>query len=167
MEKIKSNHRYYGKAGSALIITVVLAVLLSLVGVMFVVMARVDKAGTSAIAANKDLESAAKSVIEMIKKELAADVPGAGGEYYDYPGIADKWLASLEPDEVGSNYVWRQVSDFNESSFSEPNLAASIIADYQAASEVVAGGAADADGRRYGYRYPGCEVDTVGGFAER
>lgn len=112
------------KTGSALIMTVVLTVLLAIVAVMFVAVARMDIAATSNIADNKTLDLAAKSIIEIINKELIFDTPGVAKEpdfpkanypqyydYYDYPDACDVWLASLEPYESGGNYYWRQISD--------------------------------------------------------
>jgi len=98
--------------GSALILTVVLTTLLAIVGVLFVMVSRVDKIATSAISENKGLNFAVESVIAKIAEELVLDVPGvADQEYHDYPGPQDKWLASLEPYSSGSNYYWRQISD--------------------------------------------------------
>jgi len=98
--------------GSALILTVVLTSLLAIVGVLFVMMSRVDKIATSAILENKELNFAVESVIAKITEELVLDVPGVvGQEYHDYPGPQDKWLASFEPYRSGNNYYWRQISD--------------------------------------------------------
>jgi len=100
------------KVGSALILTVVLTSLLAIVGVLFVMMSRVDKIATSAISENKELNFAVETIIAKISEELVLDVPGvAGAEYHDYPGPQDKWLAGLEPYRSGSNYYWRQISD--------------------------------------------------------
>ncbi|MBN2455567.1 MAG: hypothetical protein JXB29_03370 [Sedimentisphaerales bacterium] len=98
--------------GSALILTVVLTSLLAIVGVMFVMAARVDKMATSAISENKQLNYAIESLVTKISQELTLDVPGVNSqEYYDYPGPKDKWLASLEPYEKDPNdYRWRQIS---------------------------------------------------------
>jgi len=100
---------FYG--GSALILAVVLTSLLAVIGVLFVMVTRIDKIGTSAISENKELDFAVETVIAKISQQLALDVPGAGAEYQDYPGPEDKWLASLEPYKSGSNYYWRQISD--------------------------------------------------------
>ncbi|MDD5011035.1 MAG: helix-hairpin-helix domain-containing protein [Phycisphaerae bacterium] len=107
--------------GSALIMTIVLTVLLAIVAVMFLTVARMDRASTSNIADNKTLDSAAKSLIEIINKELINDTPGvAGQEYYDYPDAENPWLASIEPYLADANdiaepnddiYRWRQISD--------------------------------------------------------
>jgi len=100
--------------GSALILVVVLTSLLAIVGVMFVMVARVDRIATSAISENKTLDSAVEAVIARISQELVLDVPRpvvGGPEYYDYPGPEDRWLASLEPHKDGTDYEWRQISD--------------------------------------------------------
>jgi hypothetical protein len=101
-----------GQLGSALIMTVVLTVMLSIVAVMFVAVARMDMASTGNIADNKALESSVKSIIELINRQLVLDTPGvAEQEYYDYPDANNAWLASIEPYESASNYYWRQISD--------------------------------------------------------
>ncbi|NVL91362.1 MAG: hypothetical protein HWN69_10340, partial [Desulfobacterales bacterium] len=66
-------------AGSALILTVVLTTLLAVVGVVFVMMARVDKIATSAISENRELNFAVETVIAKISQELALDVPHKPG----------------------------------------------------------------------------------------
>ena len=98
-------------AGSALILAVVLTSLLAIVGVLFVLVTRIDKIATSAISDSKELEFAVETVITQISQELVLDVPGQGAEYQDYPGPEDKWLASLEPYQSGNDYYWRQISD--------------------------------------------------------
>ena len=105
-------HKYTFSAGSALILAVVLTSLLAIVGVMFVLVTRIDKIATSAISNNKELDFAVETVIEKISQELVLDVPGQGAEYQDYPGPEDKWLASLEPYQFAINdYRWRQITD--------------------------------------------------------
>ncbi len=98
--------------GSALILAVVLTSLLAVLGMMFVMVARVDRIATSAISENKDLDSAVEAVIAKISQELVSDVPGIGGQpdYYDYPDVNNAWLASLEPYDSGG-YKWHQISD--------------------------------------------------------
>ncbi len=113
------------KHGSALIMTIVLTVLLAAVAVMFVAVARMDKASTSNVVDNKMLDTAAKSVIEFINRELVYDTPGVAKQshsiyeanspqyfdYKDYPDPCDAWLASTEPNEKNGAYYWRQISD--------------------------------------------------------
>ena len=102
--------------GSALILAVVLTCLLAIVGVLFVMTARVDKIATSAISEHRELDLAIDAVIARIAQELALDVPGdpcrLDEEYYDYPDLANRWLASLEPYEVGPGaYRWLYLTD--------------------------------------------------------
>jgi len=88
--------------GSALILAVVLTSLLAIVGVLFVMTARVDKIATSAISEHRELDLAIDAVIARIAQELVLDVPDPcrlNEEYYDYPDDRNAWLASLEPYE--------------------------------------------------------------------
>ncbi len=109
--------------GSALILTVVLTSLLAIVGVLFLMAARIDKMATSVTADNRQLGFAVDSVIAQIGDVLAKDVPGSSltEEYYDYPDKNNAWLADLEPYAVklpGStsanpafDYYWHQISN--------------------------------------------------------
>jgi hypothetical protein len=147
-----TNHKPRTKLGSALILTVVLTSLLAIIGAMFIMITRVDRMATSSISENKELNFAIESVVAKISQELVLDVPGvAGAEHYDYPGDADKWLASLEPYKDGTNYYWQQISDVYYKFDSNSGLNPEIITDYQEPSEVVdsnsaKGYPADADG---------------------
>jgi len=133
--------------GSALILTVVLTSLLAIVGVLFVMASRVDKMATSAISENKELNLAAETVVTRISQELASDVPGvAGQEYYDYPDANDIWLAALEPYTSGGKYYWRQISNLYNRTDPNVGLQAVTVPDYQNASIMGEGVAADADG---------------------
>jgi len=104
-------------AGSALILTVVLTSLLAIVGVLFLMLSRVNKIATSSISENKELNFAVDTVVAKISQELALDVPRTDPngqrlqEYYDYPDQFNPWLASLEPYRSDNNYYWRQISD--------------------------------------------------------
>ena len=134
--------------GSALILAVVLVSLLAVVGVMFAMVARIDKMSTSAIAENKTLNLAIDTVIAKISQELALDVPGMPfQEYYDYPDVNNAWLASLEPYEYAAgDYRWWHISDiYNKFGPQDAcSLPAEIIPDYQ--SDVNDYYFADADG---------------------
>ncbi|MGD0785794.1 MAG: hypothetical protein ABR969_08255 [Sedimentisphaerales bacterium] len=115
------------RLGSALIMTMVLTVLLAIIAVMFVAVARMDRASTSNIADNKSLDLAAKSITEIICKDITKDIPGMTGydpnKYCTYPDANHPWLASLEPYLYSNNgtptdtsddiYKWRQISDVN------------------------------------------------------
>jgi hypothetical protein len=120
--------------GSALILAVVLTSILAIVGVLFVMMARVDKVATSAIPENRELGLAVETVIARISQQLVSDIPGvAGQEYYDYPDPCNAWLANLEPYQFAANdYRWRQISDVYR--FFGPgalDLPAVLVPDYQ------------------------------------
>lgn len=98
-----------GRTGSALILTVVLTSLLAIVGVLFLMVSRMDQITSSAASANKDLDLAVETVVGRLGDELVKDVPGvAGQEYYDYAGPDDVWLASIEPND---SQMWQQISD--------------------------------------------------------
>ena len=138
-------------SGSALILAVVLTSMLAIVGVLFVMMARVDKVATSAIVENRELNLAIETVIAKISQQLVWDVPGvvAVQEYYDYPDANNAWLASLEPYSSGGNYYWRHISDVNNQlGLWARDLPAVIVPDYQDPCDVsnVVGLFADADG---------------------
>jgi hypothetical protein len=117
--------------GSALIIAVILTSLLAIIGVMFIMIARVDKMATSAISENKELNFAVETVVAKVSQELVLDVPGvAGQEYYDYPDANNAWLANLEPYDDSGTYKWRRISDIYNR-LDANDLPAEIIADYQ------------------------------------
>ena len=137
--------------GSALILAVVLTSLLAIVGVLFVMMTRIDRIATSAISENKELDFAVETVIAKISQELASDVPGSGAEYQDYPGPKDKWLASLEPYESDGDYYWRQISDVTGYYLVGYNsdIQAEVVSEYEAITDfnnLVANADADGDG---------------------
>ena len=146
----KADKKWSRKAlpgGSALILAVVLTSLLAIVGVLFVMISRVDKMATSSIAENQELNLAVETLVAQISQELTLDVPGvAGQEYYDYPDVNDPWLASLEPYRDGIVYKWRQISDLYAKL--DPNLVlqAEAVPDYQDAGIINEGVVADADG---------------------
>ena len=132
-------------AGSALILTVVLTSLLAIVGVLFVMVSRVDRMATSSISENKELNLAVDTVVAKISQELILDIPGmAGQEYYDYPDVNDTWLASLEPYFDGTSYKWRQISDLYAKWDPNTEVQAEVVPDYQYV--ITEGLAADADG---------------------
>ncbi|MFZ2148322.1 MAG: helix-hairpin-helix domain-containing protein [Sedimentisphaerales bacterium] len=147
---VRKIHRVSLSVGSALILVVVLTSLLAIVGVLFVMVTRIDKIATSAISESKELDFAVETVITKISQELALDVPGKGAEYQDYPGPEDKWLASLEPYKSGSNYYWRQISDVTGylTGYSS-NIQAKVVGENDAITDfnnLVANADADGDG---------------------
>ena len=134
-------------AGSALILAVVLTSLLAIIGVLFVMVSRVDKMATSSISENQELNLAVDTLVAQISQELILDVPGvAGQEYYDYPDVNDTWLASLEPYRDGTVYKWRQISDVYNKLGPNLQLQAEVVPDHQDAAVVGESVIADADG---------------------
>ncbi len=105
------------RSGSALILVVVLTVLLSLIGLMFILASRIEQATSASVSVERDLSAAADSVVDRINKVLVDDlfgarrqarlcsgasenVPGtavAYNERYDSPGTMDPWLMSVNP----------------------------------------------------------------------
>jgi len=112
MERIEPTAVVF-RRGSALILAVVLTSLLALVGVLFVMTARIDKMATSATADSRELGLAVDTVLAEINETLIADVPGVGSTvgYYDYPDTNNAWLAEAEPYQSGGNDYWRQISN--------------------------------------------------------
>ncbi|MBN2595086.1 MAG: hypothetical protein JXA81_16395, partial [Sedimentisphaerales bacterium] len=142
-QQITSNKCY----GSALILTVVLTSLLAIVGVLFVMVSRVDKMATSSISESKELDLAVDTVVAQISQKLAFDVPGVTGqEYYDYPDVNDIWLASFEPYRDVTDYKWRQISDVYNKLGPDLQLLAEVVPEYQDAAVMDEGVVADADG---------------------
>ncbi len=112
MERIEPTAVVF-RRGSALILAVVLTSLLALVGVLFVMAARIDKMATSATADSRELALAVDTVLAEINETLIADVPGVRSTtaYYEYPDANNAWLADAEPYQSGGNYYWRQISN--------------------------------------------------------
>lgn len=150
------------RRGAALVLAVVVTVLLAVVGVMFVMVARVGEMQTSSVIDNSDLDTAVQSVSTRIQQTLTddlfrgGDTIGNGNPHYNWPGVkkggdpaADErinpWLASLEPDVAASQ--WVHITDLTDDTATlSRGVAATIIPDYQNKEDVVADKAADADG---------------------
>jgi hypothetical protein len=144
--------------GSALVLVVVVTVLLSVIGVIFVMTMRMREMTTSNITDNRDLDAAVHSTVGQIGTILVQDlfgtslnksiIDGTGGnEPYDSLGTNDRWLASLEPD--ATTWKWPYITDLSNGTvipLPSWNKASVIIHDYQAASDVKEGYPADADG---------------------
>ena len=130
MEATKRKSSGGGRAGSALILTVVLTVLLALIGVLFVMASRLGEMSTSSIADERRLDAAVDSVVGQINKVLVDDLYGelrksklvdgtADNEGFDSP-VSDLWLASPEPavndsgtpsDTSDDTYLWKHISN--------------------------------------------------------
>jgi hypothetical protein len=140
-------------AGSALILAVVLTSLLAVIGVVFLLSARIDKMAASAFSENRELDFAVETVVTKISRELALDVPGVPGpggempEYYDYPDAKNAWLASLEPND---KRIWPQITDFTGflGSYSR-NVKVKVVGEYEPVTDFndpFANADADGDG---------------------
>lgn len=133
-------------AGSALILAVVLTSLLAVIGVVFLLAARIDKMAASAFSENRELDFAVETVVTKISRELVLDVPGISGqEYYDYPDANNAWLASLEPND---KRIWPQITDLTGllGGYSK-NVLVKIVGEYDAiADPYTPFTTADADG---------------------
>ena len=112
--------------------TVVLVGLLAIVGILFVLMSRVDRIASTATGQNKELDMALDSVLSRLSDTLVADVPGvANQEYYDSWGV-DKWLSSQEPNDQGGQFVWQQITELDVNQPDETlyrNIAAVVVKD--------------------------------------
>lgn len=143
------------RLGSALILTVVLTSLLAIVGVLFIMTARIDRMATSATTENQQLNLAVETIVAQIGETLIADTPGVSpsAEYYDAPDVNDPWLAELEPFQAADNtYYWRQISRFADANDADANDAEArdvrirVIGDRDAIDVNMTGTNADADG---------------------
>lgn len=152
------------RTGSALILTVVLTSLLALVGVVFIMAARLDNMGTTAASEGRALDFAVDTVVAQISEILAQDVPGVSDNYvyYDYPDANNPWLADLEPSQASDgSYYWRQISDLTGvAGLDHRDVPIRLVRDTEAIVDVNGlGPDADADGDGVSdarwYRVPG------------
>lgn len=135
--------------GSALILTVVLTSLLAIVGVLFIMTARIDRMATSAAMENQQLNLAVDTVVAQVSEILVVDTPGVSDDsvYYDFPDVNNPWLADLEPYQSGSDYYWRQISrisDVNEANTRDALIR--VVRDRDVIDVNMVGTNADADG---------------------
>lgn len=151
------------QGGSAFILVVVVTVLLAVIGLMFVMVARLGEMGSSAVVDNADLDAAVQTVVSRINTALVADlfgadgVIGSDGPHYTWPGVArgddpltgDRivpWLADLEPNAV-DNFRWEHITNL-----SNPPMPVMwdrlpvIVPEYQPAGQIVPGHYADPAG---------------------
>lgn len=152
------------RRGAALVLAVVVSVLLAVVGVMFVMVARVGEMQTAAVIDNADLDTAVQSVSARIQQTLTddlfrgGDTIGNGSPHYTWPGVkkggdpaADerisRWLAALEPNSANS-FKWDFISNLSDPtilpSITDRQVDSQIVVDYQ--PSVSQGTMADADG---------------------
>jgi hypothetical protein len=134
--------------GSALILVIIVTVLLSVVGIMFVMTMRMREMTTANITDDRDLDTAVEAVTEKIDTVLLQDLFGTGTSIVKTSNsYNDLWLASLEPGVA--TWTWPSITDLSGGAVT-PALTwgktAIIIPDYQAASIIQQGNPADADG---------------------
>jgi hypothetical protein len=113
--------------GSALILVIIVTVLLSVVGIMFVMTMRMREMTTANVTDDRDLDTAVAAVTEKIGTVLRQDLFGTNltasilsNEPYDSTTNSDSWLASLEPKWLSDNgtpanptddmYQWDQMT---------------------------------------------------------
>lgn len=153
--RLRNRANPYGAGtGSALILTVVLTSLLAIVGVLFVMVTRIDKMGTQAVADNQELTMAVETLVAEISELLSQDVPGGATdeEYYDYPDAANAWLAALEPSRDVNDidqYRWRQITSLDGMTDLTQDVAIRIVGERDPivdSNEAVTDADADGDG---------------------
>jgi hypothetical protein len=138
--------------GSALILAVVISSMLAIVGILFVMVARIDRIASSSISENMELNYAVDTATAKISQQLALDIPGVSDsnnqEYYDYPDANNIWLADLEPYRNGSDYYWKQISDlYGSLTGNNRNVKVKVIAEYESIADINSPlTTADADG---------------------
>jgi hypothetical protein len=127
---IQNNERE--KKGSALILVVIVTVLLSVVGMLFVMTMRMREMTTANVTDDRDLDTAVGAVTEKIGTVLLQDLFGTdltasiiSNEPYDSTTNSDSWLASLEPsigiDGFGQPvFYWSQITDLFSNNFGIP-----------------------------------------------
>ncbi|MFG0330838.1 MAG: hypothetical protein ACF8PN_13190 [Phycisphaerales bacterium] len=123
------------RRGTILILVVGVLVLLAIIATVYVGVGRLERTVSTAAEAQFFRGEVSSKVVDYIGKILAEDLfaeitygpnqgemaPFADGEDWDYPytrpgtffnDLADPWLASTEPLEVGvSNYIWPHISN--------------------------------------------------------
>jgi hypothetical protein len=86
------------RTGSALVLVIVVTVMLAVVGVMFVMMARVDSIATSTISENSELAAAVDTVVEQINTVLVEDLFWGDGTGPEQHLLAGSTAAGGRPD---------------------------------------------------------------------
>jgi hypothetical protein len=91
--KIRHNHT---NNGSALILVVVVSVLLSVVGVMFLMVSRAGETEAGAVIQNKDLDAAVQTVVSRINEVLVEDLFGRKRVNLTSPYQLDSLMANAQ-----------------------------------------------------------------------
>jgi len=118
-------------SGNALLLAIVVTMLLFILGMAFLSSMMTEKTTARQAEYEAVLDHGVEKVIARINDVLVQDLFGNDGillngdksdEPYDYPGAADPWLASLEPEfmDTGTNslgqqypfhYYWPHITD--------------------------------------------------------
>jgi len=104
--------------GSTILMAVVLTMILFIVGFAFMVETQTSLDAAATDKTTDALDRGLIAVTKQIQSVLAEDIDQYfQGELHDYPGVDDRWLASLEPviwgrDGQGENiYSWPHITD--------------------------------------------------------
>ena len=136
--KRKKRQQYDGRRGSAMILVVVVTVLLAVVGVIFVMVARLSEMETSSVIDSRDLDAAVDSVVMHIQSVMVKDLFGAHDTEAAPTFVRPiknpatnlqtcPWLACLEPrkdliDDMPANtdgdptndwFIWESITDLS------------------------------------------------------
>jgi hypothetical protein len=150
------HHAVGSRRGSALLLVVVVTMLLSTIGILFIITARVRSIAASGTTDNRELNAAVQSVVGRVDTVLVQDLFGASlnrgiidgtdpnNEPYDGSNV-DSWLASLEPD--ATTFKWPYITNLSGGTVMPTwNKVSAIVADYQDENTIASGAIADADG---------------------
>jgi hypothetical protein len=106
--------------GSTLLLVVAALLLSMILGMAYMQMVRLDRKGTFALMAERDMTMVCQSVTDVVAKQLKDDLGiDATGKFfvnsepYDYPGAVDKWLAVSTPlpyPNPGDTPKWKQTT---------------------------------------------------------
>ncbi|QNN23933.1 hypothetical protein HED60_17210 [Planctomycetales bacterium ZRK34] len=136
MNRLNTTNLNARRRGSVLLLVVAVLLLVFILGLMFMEIARLDRASTVNFTAAQDLEMVFNVTVSKIESQIKDDLgivdnaaspstptPGdatddvlfADGkqETYDYPGDLDRWLASFEPYDQATGLT-RQASSIDE-----------------------------------------------------
>lgn len=138
--KTRSENNSRRRRGSALILVIVVTVLLAVIGVMFVMVSRLEGVLSVSVTQDRELDEAVNMVTARIEQLLMEDLfdpsnpnttlvdDGGFNEPYDWTGRrnfqdTDAWLASIEPvwvdengtpDPAGEFFQWQFISNITD-----------------------------------------------------
>ncbi|MGE4285889.1 MAG: ComEA family DNA-binding protein [Phycisphaerae bacterium] len=136
---IRATYKLHNKKAAVLIYVLVIMTVMASIALSMLALARIGKLRSDVAGRDSRLDYATDFVIEKIGIEISDDL--FGGEFYDYPGAEDPWLASIEPyytgkdldgdpnngvityhnetaDESGNNFFfWKQITKLSFADF--------------------------------------------------